>query len=286
MFLDPKNDLVFKRLFGDENHKDRLISFLNNILKLRDDKQIADVHVLNPNQVPRLPELKDTTLDVRCKDQRGIEYIVEMQVAKLKGFDKRVLYYSSKAYVNQIKKNDDYPQLDQVIFVGILGFSFLETKEYVSDHLILDAKTGEHAIKDFRFCFIELPKFTKQEHELQTLDDKWIFFLKNAENLTVIPSTCTEKEIVDAYNMLEEGCWTPEERDLYERIAISRQDQIGRMEQAHIDGVHEGIQKGIQQGKEQGAMEERKAMAQKLRATGMSPQSIADITGLPINECS
>ena len=91
-FLDPTNDIAFKKIFGDENRKDILISFLNSLLGLKEGKKILEVEIQNPYQVPKIAELKNTILDVKCRDQRNISYLVEMQVAKQNGFEKRVLY--------------------------------------------------------------------------------------------------------------------------------------------------------------------------------------------------
>ena len=71
-FLDPTNDIAFKKIFGDENKKEILISFLNSLLGLKEGKKILEVEILNPYQIPPLAELKNTILDVRCKDQRNV----------------------------------------------------------------------------------------------------------------------------------------------------------------------------------------------------------------------
>ena len=47
-FADPKNDLAFKKIFGNEDHKDILISFLNSLLDFKDEKTIVDINLLNP----------------------------------------------------------------------------------------------------------------------------------------------------------------------------------------------------------------------------------------------
>ena len=77
-FVNPKNDVAFKKIFGDENHKEILISFLNAVLNLQDLHEIADLTILNPYQAPKLAALKYTLLDVRAIDKRGVTFIVEM----------------------------------------------------------------------------------------------------------------------------------------------------------------------------------------------------------------
>ena len=78
-FADPKNDLAFKKIFGNENHKNILISFLNAVLDFKDEKEIVEVSLVNPYQVPRIPDLKETILDIKATNRSGENFIVEMQ---------------------------------------------------------------------------------------------------------------------------------------------------------------------------------------------------------------
>ncbi|MBF0437357.1 MAG: Rpn family recombination-promoting nuclease/putative transposase, partial [Magnetococcales bacterium] len=82
-FIDPRIDFAFKKIFGSEDAKDILISFLESLLGLEGDRRIAELAIMDPFLVPRLKDLKSTILDVRCKDHRGVSYIVEMQVEKV-----------------------------------------------------------------------------------------------------------------------------------------------------------------------------------------------------------
>ena len=97
-FVDPRNDIAFRKIFGDEQHKGVLISFLNALLDLGGTpKEIVEVSLLNPFQVPRLEGLKLTILDIRAVDRRGIHYIVEMQVFHTQAFEKRVHHSAARA---------------------------------------------------------------------------------------------------------------------------------------------------------------------------------------------
>ena len=114
-FLDPKNDVAFKKIFADENHKEILIHFLNSILDL--DAPIKEVTLLRQDQLPDIKDLKETSLDVKAKDEKNREFIIEMQVEKQKDFMNRALYYAAKSYSRQIKKSEFYDQLNPVIFL-------------------------------------------------------------------------------------------------------------------------------------------------------------------------
>ncbi len=186
-FVDIKNDIAFRKIFGNENKKIILISFLNAVMKLKGKDAIEDVEILNPYQLPIIKNLKASIIDVKARDKKGKIYIIEMQVAEPEGLDKRLLYYASKEYSQQIESGEFYTKLKPVIFIGIFDFKFTEGGKYLSHHAVCDVENGERTIKDMDFYFIELPTFTKPLLELTAITDKWIYFIKNAENLDLIP---------------------------------------------------------------------------------------------------
>jgi predicted transposase/invertase (TIGR01784 family) len=207
-FANIKNDIAFKKVFGSENHKNILISFLNAVLDFKGDREIVEVEILNPYQVPKIEELKETILDIRAKNRNGESFIVEMQKKDLGDFAKRSLYYTSKAYVSQLDKGYKYDKLKKVYFIGILDFKMFSNKDYISRHLILNKETLKQEIEDFEFTFIELPKFNKKLNELETILDKWIYFIKEAENLEMIPKEFESKEeFIEAFKIATQHTW-------------------------------------------------------------------------------
>jgi predicted transposase/invertase (TIGR01784 family) len=176
-------------------------------------------------------------LDVRATDQRKQQFIVEMQVAEQAGFAKRVLYYLSKAYVNQIKRADQYRKLKPTYFIGILGdFSHTNNPHYISRSRILDIDTGEPTITDVEFNFIELQKFDKKLNELRSLSDKWIYFIKNASDLTVIPTDVDDEGLLSAYEEANQHTWTQEEIDAYDYVDMREEDARAQLDAAEARG--------------------------------------------------
>jgi len=276
-FADPKNDIAFKKIFGNENKKEILISFLNAVSDLQGQKAIIDIEILNPYQAPKLKDLKETNLDIRAKNQEGITFIVEMQVEKQVFFDKRALYYTSKAYISQIERGDNYPRLNQVIFIGIMDFSIFEGADYLSKHLIMDQKTLQQTIKDFEFNFIELSKFHKQSDELESPVDKWVFFFKHAGNINIVPKPLSETpEIVEAFQVAEQYNWTEEELAVYDYWEMKEAARKDAMETAVREATEQGIQQGIQQGQHK----EKVRVAQNLPALGVEVETIIEATQL------
>jgi len=237
-FADPKNDLAFKKIFGNEKHKEILISFLNAVLDFKDEKEIVEVSLVNPYQVPKIPELKETILDIKAINKEGNNFIVEMQKKDIGDFTKRSLYYTSKAYVAQLPKGTDYTVLKKVYFIGILNFNIFENESYISRHLIINQETNKQDLKDFEFTFIELPKFHKQLEELESTLDKWIYFIKNASDLTMIPSQYKNvQEFQEAFTIATQTAWNSKELEIYEYMALKEFDELNALRTAERKGL-------------------------------------------------
>ncbi len=267
-FVDIKNDIAFRKIFGNENRKEVLISFLNAVLLLDNNHKIVTVDILTPYQMPDLKGGKVTIVDVKAKDQNHKTYIVEMQVAELDGFDKRVLYYASKSYSGQIERGDQYEQLKPTFFIGILDFEVTPNPSYISRHKITDIETGNSFIKDIEFNFIELPKFNKQANELTTIIDQWVYFIKNAENLEVIPENINDEGLKFAYHDADKHNWTKEELEAYYYVLMREQDDRGRVTLA----VRRALQK------------EKETFATSLLKSGFSVDEVVKHSNLTIEQ--
>jgi len=270
-FVDIKNDIAFRKIFGNENKKEILISFLNAVLELPKGKKIKKIEIKNPYQLPEIKGLKSSILDIRATDERHISYIVEMQVEELDGFDKRVQYYTAKQYSSQINKGDEYPKLNQVIFIGILDFVFFEDDaNYITRHRTVNIKTQKNSLNGMEYNFIELPKFIKELKDIKTLVDKWIYFIKNAENLDVIPTDLKDVGLKQAYQDADRHNWTKEELESYHYAEMRRQDEKGKTTVA--------IRKAIEKTKEKEKIE----IAKELIMLKVDIKIITKSTKLPI----
>ena len=294
-FVDIKNDIAFRKIFGNENRKEVLISFLNAILLLEDNRKIVDVDILTPYQLPALKGGKVTIVDIKAKDQNDKNYIVEMQVAEVDGFDKRVLYYASKSYSSQIDRGDLYEQLNPTFFIGILDFEISKNPNYISRNKILDVETGENLISDIEFNFIELPKFNQQETELTTIIDQWVYFIKNAENLDIIPESVKDAGLKYAYEDADKHNWTKAELDAYDYVLMREQDDRGRITFATRKAVKEAVKEAVEKAVEKAVIEkqqavvealvkEKEAIALNLLSLGLSLEDTAKGTGLSVEQ--
>ena len=153
-FLDPKNDVAFRRIFGSEKNKDILIHFINDVLEFKGGDKIKEVTFLSTIAIPEIAAKKQSVVDVLCKDENGVQLIIEMQVSPQEGFEKRAQYYAAKAYSRQLNKGKEegarYIDLKAVIFIAISdNIIFKDKIFYKSDHIILDKESYTHDLKDF-----------------------------------------------------------------------------------------------------------------------------------------
>ena len=275
-FVDIKNDIAFHKIFGNENKKVILISFLNAVLHLEGDKRIKNITIANPYQLPILPNMKASIIDVKAKDFSGNTFIVEMQVADVLGMDKRLLYYTSKEYSQQIVSGEKYTELNPVIFIGIFDFDFTEDTHYFSHHAICNVETKERVIKDMDFYFIELPKFLKEPKTLDNIMDKWIYFIKEAENLDVIPENVDDEGLKEAYSDAARNTWSLDELNAYIYAGMREQDGRGRIEKAE--------QKAEKRGEQRGEQKKQVELVAEMFKNGIEKETIAKITKLTILE--
>jgi predicted transposase/invertase (TIGR01784 family) len=296
-FLDPKNDVAFKKVFGSEKHKDILIHFINDILELKDNDQIEGVEFLSPIQDAEIASKKQSIVDVLCKDKNGVQIIVEMQVAPTKGFEKRAQYYAAKAYSRQLNKGQEadglYENLKAVIFIAIADYIvFPDKTEFKSDHVILDKNSHEHDLQDFSFTFVELPKFKKEKiEELDTTLDKWCYFFKYAAKTSEADMkkiASSYKTIGDAYEVVNQYNWNEQQLIAYEqetkRVWDNRSALEFQLDKAKAEGMEKGMEKGIEKGITEGRSEEKIDLAKKMLSKNYPLSDISSLTGLSITE--
>ncbi|MGL9779185.1 Rpn family recombination-promoting nuclease/putative transposase [Wolbachia endosymbiont of Listronotus oregonensis] len=280
-FLDPRNDLCFKKIFGTEKNKNILIHFLNDILGFAEASAIQEVEFLSTIMDPEIASDKQSIVDVLCKDSIGNRFVIEMQLARDKGFEKRAQLYAAKAYSRQLDKSGNYIDLKKVFFIAISNCNLLpEEVGYISTHNIRDIKTNGHYLKDFQFVFIELPKFTKSKVEqLESIVDRWLFFFKYAEETTDedLKKIAEKAPIIKlAYDELDKFRWNEKDLVAYEERIMDLRKEEAILEYRLDLAEEKGIEKGIEKGK----IEVAKAML----ANNVDVNTIVKFTGLSISE--
>ncbi len=282
-FLDPTTDITFKKVFGDKRKKDILIDFLNTITQRHNDKRIVDITMVDPNNHPEVISSKLSIVDIKCVDEEGNAYIVEMQVINQAGYLERCQYYTCLEVARQLDRKDLYKKLTPVIFIGIANFILFDNPSYLNHHLILNTHTKKNELTLMEFHFLELEKFTKDLSALDSVIDQWTYFLKNAETLDEIPDELKENEaIVRAFEVLEQAHFTRAELAQYDALIDQYRVEIGRKEAALEEGLKKGLEKGLEQGLEKGRYEKSLEIAKNLLHHGMDIKEVSKATGLSI----
>jgi predicted transposase/invertase (TIGR01784 family) len=281
IFINPKTDFAFKKIFGSEQSRGILISFLNGIL-YGGESVVKDLDILNPYQAPRIRGMKDTYLDVKAQLADGQTVIIEMQVLNIEGFEKRILYNAAKAYSIQLKQGEDYKLLDPVIALTITDFSMFSEFDAVISRFVLKEKDYlvDYLSLDLELVFVELPKFQKTLEQIDSLTEKWMYFLQHTRELDAIPDTMGNvPEIRQAFEVANQANLNADELDEFDHQAMFIQDQRNALSLA----VKQGLAQGREEGREEGTLSTQKAIAVNLLAV-MDNAAIAQTTGLSLAE--
>ncbi|MDR0895137.1 MAG: Rpn family recombination-promoting nuclease/putative transposase, partial [Prevotellaceae bacterium] len=202
-YMDPKSDLTFKKVFGE--HPALLISFLNAMLPLEEGGEIEEIEYLSPELVPDHPMRKDTIVDVRCRDKRKRQFLVEMQIVWTPDFKKRVLFNASKAYTQQIDSGHQYKFLQPVYSLNLIDQVFEpDLPTYYHLYQLHHTEFPERKLEGLVFVFVELPKFSPRTFTEKKMKVLWMRYLTEIKDYTeTIPAELLEvPEIKEAVEIL------------------------------------------------------------------------------------
>uniref|UniRef100_UPI003FF0F3AE Rpn family recombination-promoting nuclease/putative transposase n=1 Tax=Leyella stercorea TaxID=363265 RepID=UPI003FF0F3AE len=285
-YLDPKADLTFKKIFGE--HKDLLMSLLNALLPLEKDRQVESLEYLPAELVPDLPLGKNSIVDVRCKDKKGRQFIVEMQMIWTPVFQQRVLFNASKAFVRQLKRNRKYELLQPVYSLNLVNESFMNDypDEFIHNYNIVHELHSDKIIDGLHLTFVELPKFKPHSIAERKMAVLWLRFLTEInEDTTIVPEELLDNpETSKALKEVEESAYTEQEIDAYEDFW----DKLGAERLLLVDSNNISLEKGLALGREEGRAEglaqgradSLAEVARAMLAKGMDAATIFELTGL------
>ena len=248
-YLDPKNDLTFKRIFGE--HPDLLIDFLNALMPFPAERQIKEVEYLPAEQVPDIPGKKNSIVDVKCRDNNNGVFIIEMQMLWTDDFTKRLVFNAGKAYVRQLEKGESYNLLQPVYTLAILNENFDDkTAQFYHHYLIVNKENNEEVIEGLEFVLVELKKFKPEKWLDRKMATLWMRFLREVnEGLLELPEELANNEkIRKAAELCKEACFTPEEFAVYEAywdiIRTEKTLREGSLAKGLAEGEVIGLAKG------------------------------------------
>lgn len=276
-YVNPYTDFAFTLLFGTDLNKEILIGFLNALFN--GEQVIENVTYLNTEHLGSRETDRRAVFDVYCENEKGEKILIEMQKGEQQFFKDRSLYYSTFPIREQAIKGEiwDY-ELKAVYIIGILNFTFDGMKSTHFHHEVKLMETVTHEVFNDKltFVYLEMPKFHKTEHELETLFDKWMFVLKNLSRLMERPAALQERVFNRLFEAAEIAKFSPEKLYAYEESLKVYRDWNNVIDTA--------IQKGEAIGEAKGEQRKAKAIARNLKNTGLSIAEIATATGLSADE--
>ena len=279
--LNPKNDYVFKRLFGSVGNETITKNLLSCILQ----QNITDVQLdCNPILEKNLLDDKVGILDIKAKIDNTTNVDIEMQVTDHKNIEKRILFYLSKMYTKTIKKSQDYSSLEKCIAILITNYNIDIIKnipKYITKWNIREEEYQKIVLTDvMEIYIIELNKFKdyKEKSNHNSLNS-WIEFIESPEVVDM-----SNKEIQKAKKVLEEISQDEHEQYLAELREKYIMDQKAIEDAGYDKGLKAGIEQGIKQGIKQGINREKLQIAKKMLNEKINLDTISQITGLSIQE--
>lgn len=284
-YLDPKADLTFKKVFGE--HEDLVISLLNALLPLRADEEVIEVEYLPAELVPDNPLRKNSIVDVRCVDAVGRQFIVEMQMVWSPEFLQRVLFNSAKAYVRQLDKGFDYSLLKPVYSLNLVNDIFEpQLPEYYHYFKLVHEEHTEKVIDGLHLVFVELPKFTPHSISEKKMQVLWLRYLTEIKDGTEkIPQELLDNaETGKAISVLETSSYNDAQLASYDKFWDTISIEKTLYNSGERKGREEGLMEGEAVGMEKGRAEEKRKIASGMKQAGIPLETIAVITGLPLEE--
>ena len=272
-FLNPKIDYAFKKIFGSAASAAPLKSLINAVLGTTGEDRIVHVEIRDPYLAPRVLGIKDTYVDIRATDERKRSFIIEMQVLHNVAMEKRVLYNACKAYSGQLTKGQPYRLLTEVIAITFTDFVMFKQWPELQLNFQLRSDQGQLFSDDVQLLFVELPKFAKREAELATILDKWLYFLRYANEFTEVPAAFAEDPaLAEAFALANRAGLSREEDDaldLHEKYIYDIE---------HLEEYAEG--RGLAKGRVEGVSEGLRLAFERLVANGLSEAEARRLLGV------
>lgn len=314
-YLSPKADITFKKVFGE--HKNLTISFLNALLDFEDKAKIVSIEYQTPEMFPETPTRKYSIVDVRCKDDRGRSFIVEMQMVWNSDFKQRILHNTTRAYSNQLGQGKPFADAMPVYALCLIDDTFEPTlksqpddmlvrecspyygQDFYHHYMLTEDGHPDRIIEGLNIILVELPKFTPMSGSDKRMMALWLRFLTEIdEQTTVVPKEMlNSEEIKEALGIVERSVYTDAQILAYDKfwqdVDYSNHFDpdyhfgLGRSkgrEEGLQEGLIEGRAKGLKEGLKEGERKGKMSIAKRLKDKGIPPEEIAEITGLSISE--
>ena len=273
--LNRMNDIFAKFIFANEARKGLTLDLINSVFEFEGAKEIVDFEFRDREFDPETEEGKGVVLDVTGRSSDGVLVNVEIQLHKLAGMEKRMLYYWSLLYGRRLAKGEEYATLNRTVVISILAYHLFDREvwpHFHSSFAVLNTKALQHRLtEDLEIHFVELPKWRKKAVKEMTRMERWMAYLSPATTeeerrqlIMIDTAIATAAEAEKAF--LE----CPEYLTAYERREKNLRDLAAMKTSAREDGHAEGLAAGLAEGRAEGLAEGRAEGLAEGRAEGLA----------------
>ena len=258
----------------DKGGEKVLLDFINAVMISADMKTFKAVEILNPFNLKKNYNDKETIVDVKCITKNGTVVIIEVQLSGNSRFPERILYYWSANYSKLLKKGESYEDLTPVISINLLNFNLNKNDKNVhSCYMIYDTKNARLLTDHLQIHIIELKKFKFKDKSLTKDLNYWLGFFTTKNMEEYMSEIVKEKPIMEEahkrYNNFIRSRLMMSE---YEKKEIYQYDKQITLKEERQEGRKEGIK------------DEKYSIAKTLKQMNMDDDSISKATGLSIEE--
>lgn len=269
-----KNDFIFQKIFGQNEHKEILLGLLNSILLLPAGQTLADIEIIeNTKLLKEYPDDRLGIVDIRARLLTGEQINVEIQLANKYDMERRTLFYWSKIYTDQLKSGEPFTLLKKTIAINIIDFDYINLEPYhTTFHLRENIKHDYRLTDILEIHFIELPKFRKAKPDLSKPLDCWLLYIEDSPEEMRKMISNIDPVIAKAEALLEQLGSLEEIRRYYELREKAIHDEITRITGAKAEGRVEG------------RIEGKLEMAKKFLLMGLDAEAVAKAAELPVEK--
>ena len=299
-FAEPTYDRTFKMLFGSENKKDILKSFLNNVLGFEGDKEIKEVTINSSELELESNSSVQSSVDVLCTTKKGHKIAIEMQRKNEDYFLAREQEYMSKMISQQVQngQSEDHHNAMLDTYIIVISKKNIFPDRELKDELkmakfqsIYDSdKSNKNKeiyyykevvpmIKEYNieipdnkmhWVFCELSKFAKQHkndmkktnyESSYTVKEQWLDFLINGHNKIVLNENIDEI-VKRGYETMKTALMESDKRILHWKEIRDKELNEFHQTKKIEDARLEGIEQGKLKGEIKGEIKQFKMLKQ------------------------
>lgn len=291
--MNLKVDFAFKQLFGKPQSADMLMAFLNALLHRTGTQAITSVEFFNSEFAGDHESDRGARLDVYVRTGAGEFINVEIQLASQKNIPKRTLFYWATIFKAQIRKNNEWQDLPQMITINIVNFTlFHSTNRYHTSYHVYEDVEHFRLSDVLEIHFVEMTKFrdlyrTQLSVCLQDALERWLLLLDASEQEgirtgleAIAMSDSTMEKALDLWGEISRdpdnwAAYISRDKELRDLYNLQRQAE---------DAFDEGRQEGRQEGRKEGRQEANLETARNLLSSGLSIEQIVKATGLSVSD--